>query len=285
MRALKITATVTNREEKSLEKYFTEISRYDVLSPEEEYSLFSKTGEERKEALAQVVRHNLRFVVSVSKKYQNCGIPLADLINEGNLGLIKAAERFDPSRGFKFISYAVWWIRQSIIAAINQNGKKIRTPLNLTALHNKLEKVNSKFLQHNERQPSYKELSELTEMSEEMVKRVTLSYQRCMSLDKPAGHDSDATIGNLMSDDSLPSPDHDLRVNESRKKLIDSMLHQLSPKQAHVLKSYFGINREISAGISTIADEMGLSSERVRQIRDRSLLKLRNMQLHHAQAN
>jgi len=284
MRALKITPTVTNREEKSLEKYFTEISRYEVLAPTEEYNLFTKSGREREEALRQIVMHNLRFVVSVAKKYQNCGMPLADLINEGNLGLVKAAERFDHSRGFKFISYAVWWIRQSIIAAINQNGKKIRIPLNLNALHTKLDRARITFVQQNEREPTYEELSEIVEISEEVVERVRTSYQRCTSLDKPAGHDSDATVGNLMTDESMPEPDYEIRVNESKQHLIETMLDFLSPKQAHVLKSYYGIDREISVGISSIADEMGLSAERVRQIRDRSLLKLRKIHRQHAHA-
>lgn len=276
MRALKITPTVTNREEKSLEKYFTEISRHDVLTPEEEYELFTRTGDERTKALHKIVQHNLRFVVSVAKKYQNCGMPLPDLINEGNLGLMKAAERFDHTRGFKFISYAVWWIRQSIIAAINENGKKIRTPLNLTAIHSKLDRERSRFMQHHEREPTYNELAENLELNEELVERVSVSYKRCASLDKPAGHDTDATMGNLMIDDSIAEPDRHVRIDESQRIMIESMLGNLSEKQAHVLKCYYGIDRELSCSLSTIADELGISRERVRQIRDRSLRRLRN---------
>ncbi|MBX2815919.1 MAG: RNA polymerase sigma factor RpoD/SigA [Saprospiraceae bacterium] len=276
MRALKITPTVTNREEKSLEKYFTEISRHEVLSPEEEYRLFTTTGPDREAALEKIVEHNLRFVVSVAKKYQNCGMALSDLINEGNLGLIKAAERFDHSRGFKFISYAVWWIRQSIIAAINENGKKIRTPLNLNSIQSKLDKERITFTQRHEREPTYEELAERLDISEELVSRVTTSYKRCASLDKPVGDDSDATMGNLMEDDALPAPDHGVAIVEGQQKIIDNMLQSLSEKQAYVIKSYFGIDREISCSLSNIAEDLGISRERVRQIRDRSLRTLRS---------
>ncbi len=280
MRALKITPTITRRDEKSLEKYLQEISKYDVLSPEEEYTLFTQRAVDRDEALRKIVQHNLRFVVSVAKKYQDCGLPLSDLINEGNLGLMKAAERFDESRGFKFISYAVWWIRQSIIAAINEKGRKIRTPLNLQGIYNKIQMKRSEFLQIHEREPTHQELADELELSVEVLRRAMSRSDKCVSLDRPAGHDSDASIGQLMEDDSLGSPDEDLVGEDSQREEISTLLRTLPPRQAHIIKSYYGIGQRFPKTLTDIADDLNISRERARQIRDRCLRQLRRKGSH-----
>ena len=194
MRALVITNTITRRDEKSLEKYFNEISRYGVLSPEEELDMFKRIKNNDEDALQKIVNHNLRFVVSVSKQYQGLGLSLGDLINEGNLGLIKAATRFDETKGFKFISYAVWWIRQSILQALNEKSRKIRLPLNHQSNVSKIIAKRTELLQKMEREPTMEELAEETGFSEDVVRKSLESYKKCRSLDAPVDEDSDTCL-------------------------------------------------------------------------------------------
>ncbi len=275
MRSIKITASITRRDEKSLDKYLNDISKYDVLSPDEEYRLFSTRGPERDAAMTKIVRHNLRFVVSVAKKYQHCGLSLPDLINEGNVGLIKAAHRFDETRGFKFISYAVWWIRQSIIQAINEKSRKIRSPLNMQTLQSKIFEVRRQFVQSNDREPSHEEISEIMEIPEEKVSLVLQVGQKTTSLDKPAGHDTDTTVGNLFADESMKSPDHKLSQNESSRIYLENILKGLPPKHRYIVSEYYGLNAPFPKTLSDIAQDLDLSKERVRQIRDKAIHKLK----------
>jgi RNA polymerase primary sigma factor len=275
MRALKITNTITSRDEQSLEKYFNEISRYDVLAPEAELEAFRlyKNGDE--EALVKIVRHNLRFVVSVAKQYQHMGLFLGDLINEGNLGLIKAAQRFDETKGFKFISYAVWWIRQSILQAINEKGRKIRLPMNLSGTSNKVRKKTIEILQHQEREPTIEELSLETGLPEKTIKSCINSYKRCRSLDAPLNNEDDTSTANFIADRSIPMPDHDFVETESTAIEVRELLKQLPPRQAKVISMYYGIGYKNPMSLSSIAESVGVSRERARQIRDKGLISLR----------
>ncbi len=275
MRALKITKSITSRDEKSLEKYFNEISKYDVLTPEEELRLFQEYKSGSEHALTRLVFHNLRFVVSVAKKYQHIGLPLGDLINEGNIGLIKAAQRFDETKGFKFISYAVWWIRQSILQSINDKSKKVRTPLSMNAVSSKVQAEITKFMQYNERTPSIEELSEATGIKEESIRRSMSSYQKCKSLDAPISSDSETSLTEVMIDESSNQPDHDLVVKETQQREVKHLLGMLSERQAQVISMFYGIDHKRPHTLESIAEEIGLTRERVRQIRDRGLDKLR----------
>ena len=217
MRALKITTTITPRDQKSLDQYLNDISKYEVLTPEEEVRLFETYHAGDEDAFVKIVFHNLRFVVSVAKKYQHLGLSLGDLINEGNVGLIKAAHRFDVSKGFKFISYAVWWIRQSILQAINDKGRKIRIPLNLNAVQTKVQKKIDEIVQHEERHPSIEELADALDLKEEVVQRSLDHYRKCRSLDAPVTDDGEVSMVELLQDDSMQSPDYNLSEEESRK--------------------------------------------------------------------
>lgn len=276
MRALKITTTLTNRDEKSLEKYFTDISKYDVLSPDAEYELFDKYHSGDMDAFRAIINHNLRFVVSVAKKYQNLGLNLSDLINEGNLGLITAAERFDTSRGFKFISYAVWWIRQSIISAINEKSKLIRRPLNVTTVSSKVQRAISDLSQVYERMPSIEEISEAADLKISDVKKSFEVDQKCRSLDAPVQEDSDSSMGSLMEDDTIESPDHHLSVIETQKREVAQMLKLLPEREATIIKLTFGIDCPHPMSLDDIGEHLGVSRERVRQIKDKCLNKLRS---------
>ncbi len=275
MRALKITNSITRRDEKSMEKYLTEISRYDVLSPEEELTLFQKLRNGNDQALQKIVNHNLRFVVSVAKQYQNLGLSLGDLINEGNIGLIKAAERFDETKGFKFISYAVWWIRQSILQAVNEKSRKIRVPMNVTGTSSKVRALMIEILQKEEREASIEELVEKTGLTKEAIKKSMDSYRKCQSLDAPVREDSDMSLTNVLEDDQINSPDHSMAVKESIRIEVEEMLKTLPDRQATILSMYFGIGEKHPSTLDDIADHIGVSRERVRQIRDRGLRKLR----------
>lgn len=276
MRALKITTTLTNRDEKSLEKYFTDISKYDVLSPDEEYAMFDRYHSGDEEAFRAIINHNLRFVVSVAKKYQNLGLNLSDLINEGNLGLITAAERFDTSRGFKFISYAVWWIRQSIISAINEKSKLIRRPLNVTTVSSKVQRAISDLSQVYERMPSIEEISEAADLKISDVKKSFEVDQKCRSLDAPVQEDSESSMGSLMEDDTIESPDHHLSVIETQKREVAQMLKLLPEREATIIKLTFGIDCAHPMSLDDIGEHLGVSRERVRQIKDKCLNKLRS---------
>ncbi|MCB0532857.1 MAG: RNA polymerase sigma factor RpoD/SigA [Lewinellaceae bacterium] len=275
MRALKITQSITRRDEKSLEKYLTEISRYDVLTPEEEVQLFQRIREGDDEALVKVVRHNLRFVVSVAKQYQNLGLWLGDLVNEGNIGLIKAARRFDETRGFKFISYAVWWIRQSILQAVNDKAQKIRVPLNLKGVGAKVRASHQEILQKQEREPTLDELAEATGLTPELVKKSLDTYKMCSSLDAPLNSDSEGSLVHVLEDDSIVQPDFELSIRESQKEEVQQLLSMLTPRQATVLSMYYGIGRKQPASLGDIGEQIGLSRERVRQIMNRGVRKLR----------
>jgi RNA polymerase primary sigma factor len=275
MRALKISNSITPRDELSLEKYLNDISKYDVLTPEEELALFKRLRDGDDKALDIIVRHNLRFVVSVSKQYQHTGMSLTDLINEGNIGLIKAAQRFDETKGFKFISYAVWWIRQSILQAVNEKTDKIRIPLNLRA--NILEVINKReqFIQQNEREPSMEELAIATDFKVSMVKKCLEYNLRCSSLDAPLAEDSETALSGVLTDTNIPAPDYNMAVNESQKKEVEQLLQTLKPRQAEIIAMYFGINGRKAMSLEDISDQIGVSRERVRQIKERSLRRLR----------
>jgi len=275
MRALKISNSITPRDELSLEKYLNDISKYDVLTPEEELALFKRLRDGDDKALDIIVRHNLRFVVSVSKQYQHTGMSLTDLINEGNIGLIKAAQRFDETKGFKFISYAVWWIRQSILQAVNEKTDKIRIPLNLRA--NILEVINKReqFIQQNEREPSMEELAIATDFKVSMVKKCLEYNLRCSSLDAPLAEDSETALSGVLTDTNIPAPDYNMAVNESQKKEVEQLLQTLKPRQAEIIAMYFGINGKKAMSLEDISDQIGVSRERVRQIKERSLRRLR----------
>ncbi|MEM8528545.1 MAG: RNA polymerase sigma factor RpoD/SigA [Bacteroidota bacterium] len=275
MRALKITNSITRRDERSLEKYLTEISRYEVLTPEEEVALFQQIREGNEAAVLKVVMHNLRFVVSVAKQYQNMGLWLGDLINEGNIGLMKAARRFDETRGFKFISYAVWWIRQSILQAINEKSNNIRLPLNLRSITSKVVTARNKFLQQNEREPSLEELAEMTELTVEKVQTSLENYKKNRSLDAPINHEGDYAMIDVMADKSMKAPDHSVQVEESRKKEVQQLLNTLPARQAKIVELYYGIGHKYPYSLSDIGDHVGVSRERVRQIRDKAIRKLR----------
>jgi len=275
MRALKISNSITPRDELSLEKYLNDISKFDVLSPDEELKLFQRLRAGDKQATEIIVKHNLRFVVSVAKQYQQTGMPLTDLINEGNIGLIKAAKRFDETKGFKFISYAVWWIRQSILQAVNEKSGKIRIPLNLRA--NILEVISKReaFLRTEEREPSLEELAEVTGFSVDLVRKSLENNLKCSSLDAPFGDDSEMALGGVLSDHNIQAPDHDMAVTESQKIEIQRLLQTLKPRQAEIISMYFGINGNKSMSLEDISERIGVSRERVRQIKERSLRRLR----------
>ncbi len=274
MRSIKITPTITRRDERSLDHYLREIAQYDILTPEEEYNLFMQRSEHPNEVIDKIVKHNLRFVVSVAKKYQDCGFPLVSLINEGNLGLVKAAKRFDPTRGFKFISYAVWWIRQSILSALNEKSRKIRTPVNIQSVGSKITRFQSDFMQHNEREPEIHEIATGLDMKESRVEATIRSMQKCASIDAKLNEDSDTTMAALIADTTQATPDENLVVHETNRQEVDQMLEMLDPKQAFVVRSYFGIDAEYPKSLTDIADELDISKERIRQIRDRSVRKL-----------
>ena len=276
MRALVITQSITTREQRSVEQYLQNLSKYDVLTPEEEVALFQKYQSGCDVSYEKIISHNLRFVVSVAKKYQNMGLSLSDLINEGNIGLMKAAQRFDISKGFKFISYAVWWIRQSILQALNDKGRKIRLPLNVTG---NIYKVRAKMLdihQREERDASIEELAEATGLTEENVKKCIENYGRCKSLDMPLGEESTATLGDMLEDDTLDSPDHQLSIVETQKTDVQRLLSRLPEREATVVSMFFGIGTGHASSLSDIADEVGISRERVRQIKDKAIDKLRS---------
>lgn len=274
MRTLKISQNITRRDEKSLEKYFTEISKYQVMSPDEEFKLFERLNN-GEDVLQEILNRNLRFVVSVAKQYQNLGLPLGDLISEGNVGLIKAAKRFDTSRGFKFISYAVWWIRQCILQAVNDKARKIRVPANVRGNTSKILAATSKILQEQEREPTTEELIAVTGISEEQIRKGLQFHNRCASLDAPLGSDSDAARHSLIEDEQIDSPDYEISDRGSMKVKIKEMLGYLPERQAMILAKYYGIGREHPASLAEISEEIGISRERIRQLKTRGILKLR----------
>lgn len=276
MRQLKITNKITSRESLALEKYLSDIGRIPMLSAEAEADLARRIREGDENALEKLTRANLRFVVSVAKQYQNQGLTLSDLINEGNVGLMKAARRFDETKGFKFISYAVWWIRQAILQAIVEHSRLVRLPTNKVGSYNKVNEAFTNFLQEYEREPTDEELAESLEMSPKEVSNMMRSTVRHISMDSPlGGEDSDATMLDLYKDDDERTPDSDL-MDESMRDEVELALAQLNPREVDVIKDYFGLNEKRKAlTLEEIGAEYGLTRERVRQIKERAINRLR----------
>lgn len=273
MRQLKITKSITNRESMSLDKYLQEIGNEELLTPEEEVELAQRIRKGDKKALERLTRANLRFVVSVAKQYQTQGIGLPDLINEGNMGLIKAAKRFDETRGFKFISYAVWWIRQSILQAIAAQGRLIRLPANQIGVVNKITRILNKFEQENERIPNIDELAHEVDLSEEHIEdALSLSFRQ-VSMDSPFKNDEGVSLLDVMPSTNVPSTDKSL-VDESLKEEISRALKILSEREQKVLCAYYGIG-QLEMSLEEIGDKFGLSRERVRQIKEKAIRNLR----------
>ncbi len=275
MRQLKITKSITNRESQSLEKYLQEIGKVDLLTPEEEVDLAKRIKQGDQTALEKLTKANLRFVVSVAKQYQNQGLSLSDLINEGNLGLIKAAQRFDETRGFKFISYAVWWIRQSILQALAEQSRIVRLPLNKVGSLNKINKAFSELEQQFEREPSPEELAELLEISTEEVETTLGVAARHVSVDAPFVEGEDNSLLDVLENTMTPGTDAGLEYRESLRREIERSLSTLTDRQNDVIKLYFGIGVEHPMSLEDIGDKFGLTRERVRQIKDKAINKLR----------
>lgn len=274
MRQLKITKSITNRESASLDKYLQEIGREELISVEEEVELAQRIRKGDKEALERLTRANLRFVVSVAKQYQNQGLSLPDLINEGNLGLIKAAEKFDETRGFKFISYAVWWIRQSILQALAEQSRIVRLPLNQVGALNKINKAQSRFEQENERMPSSEELAELVDIPREKIADTMRVSGRHVSVDAPFVEGEDNSLLDVLVNDDSPNADRGL-VNESLNTEIERALQTLAPREREIVKSFFGIGCQ-EMTLEEIGERFGLTRERVRQIKEKAIRKLKN---------
>lgn len=275
MRQLKITKSITNRESQSLEKYLQEIGKVDLLTPEEEVELAKRIKQGDQEALERLTKANLRFVVSVAKQYQNQGLSLSDLINEGNLGLIKAAQRFDETRGFKFISYAVWWIRQSILQALAEQSRIVRLPLNKVGSLNKINKAFSKLEQEFEREPSADELADILEINPEEVETTLGVAARHVSMDAPFVEGEDNSLLDVIENYNTPRADVNLDYVESLRSEIERSLSTLTERQSDVIKLYFGIGVSNPMSLEDIGDKFGLTRERVRQIKDKAINKLR----------
>ena len=273
MRQLKITKSITNRESASLDKYLQEIGREELVSPEEEVELAQRIRKGDQEALEKLTRANLRFVVSVAKQYQNQGLSLPDLINEGNLGLIKAAEKFDETRGFKFISYAVWWIRQSILQALAEQSRIVRLPLNQVGSLNKINKVQVRFEQENERQPSAEELAELIDIPKDKIADTMRVSGRHVSVDAPFVEGEDNSLLDVLPNEDSPSADRGL-TNESLSTEIERALQILTPREREIIKSFFGIGCQ-EMTLEEIGERLDLTRERVRQIKEKAIRKLK----------
>ena len=273
MRQLKITKSITNRESAALDKYLQEIGREELVSPEEEVELAQRIRKGDQKALEKLTRANLRFVVSVAKQYQNQGLSLPDLINEGNLGLIKAAEKFDETRGFKFISYAVWWIRQSILQALAEQSRIVRLPLNQVGSLNKINKALSKFEQENERQPSNEELSEMIDVPKDKISDTLRVSGRHVSVDAPFIEGEDNSLLDVLPNDDSPSADRGL-VNESLNTEIERALSTLTDREREIIKSFFGIGCQ-EMTLEEIGERFGLTRERERQIKEKAIRRLK----------
>ncbi|HMQ79055.1 MAG TPA: RNA polymerase sigma factor RpoD/SigA [Ignavibacteria bacterium] len=276
---MKIGKQFTNRESQSIDKYLQEIGKVELLDVEEEIDLAKKIKygdeKEKQKALEKLTKANLRFVVSVAKQYQNQGLSLGDLINEGNLGLIKAAKRFDETRGFKFISYAVWWIRQSILQALAEQSRIVRLPLNRVGALNKIGKAYSTLEQAFEREPSADELAEQLDMSLYEVSDTLKISGRHLSIDAPFVHGEDSRLVDIMPNQNQPLPDHTL-INESLKIEIQRALNTLSPRERDVLKLYYGLDQENPLTLEEIGEKFKLTRERVRQIKEKAIRRLKH---------
>jgi len=274
MRQLKITKSITNRESEALEKYLVEIGKEELLSAEEEVELAQRIRKGDRKALERLTRSNLRFVVSVAKQYQNQGLSLADLINEGNLGLIKAAEKFDETRGFKFISYAVWWIRQSILQAIAEQSRIVRLPLNQVGSINKINRMLSKFEQENERRPSIEEISEHIDLPEDKIDEAMHVTGRQISVDAPFVEGEDNSLLDILVNDDAPMADRQL-VMESLQSEIANALQMLSERERNIITAFYGIGQS-EMTLEEIGNKFGLTRERVRQIKEKAIRRLRS---------
>ena len=275
MRQLKITKQVTNRETASLDKYLQEIGRVDLITAEEEVELAKRIKEGDHPALERLVKANLRFVVSVSKQYQNQGLTLPDLINEGNLGLIKAAQRFDETRGFKFISYAVWWIRQSILQALAEQSRIVRLPLNKIGSINKINKMYAFLEQANERVPSAEEIAKELDMTVSDVKESMKNSGRHVSMDAPLVEGEDSNLYDVLRSGESPNPDKNL-LHESLRTEIERALETLTPREADVVRLYFGLGEKHAMTLEEIGETFDLTRERVRQIKEKAIRRLKH---------
>ena len=272
---MRITKQFTNRESQSLDKYLQEIGKVDLLTPEQEIELAIKIKKGDQAALELLTKANLRFVVSVAKQYQNQGLSLGDLINEGNLGLIKAAKRFDETRGFKFISYAVWWIRQSILQALAEQSRIVRLPLNRVGALNKIGKAYSNLEQEFEREPSASEIANELEMDISEISDTLKISGRHVSVDAPFAQGDNNSLLDVIENQHQPEPDK-LLMNESLKSEIDRALSTLSEREAEVIKLYFGLKKEHSLTLEEIGERFNLTRERVRQIKEKAIRRLRH---------
>ena len=274
MRQLKITQSITNRESTALEKYLQDISREDLVSLDEEVELAQKIRQGDVKALERLTKANLRFVVSVAKQYQNQGLSLPDLINEGNLGLIKAAKKYDETRGFKFISYAVWWIRQSIMQAISEQSRLVRVPMNQMGSINKVRKAIHQFEQEHQRLPSIDEIMEEVDLPKDKIAEVMSMITKKVSMDAPISSGDDGSLLDVLPNKNSPSADEQL-LEEGLKKEIERALVTLSEREQTILRGYFGINqREMS--LEEIGEQTGLTRERVRQLKEKAIKRLRH---------
>ena len=274
MRQLKITKSITNRESASLDKYLQEIGKEDLITVEEEVELAQRIRKGDQKALEKLTRANLRFVVSVAKQYQNQGLSLPDLINEGNLGLIKAAEKFDETRGFKFISYAVWWIRQSILQALAEQSRIVRLPLNQVGSLNKINKAFSRFEQEHERRPSPEELAETLDLPAEKVADTLRVSGRHISVDAPFVEGEDNSLLDVLVNDDSPVADKTL-INESLSTEVERALATLTERERDIIRLFFGINCQ-EMTLEEIGEKFGLTRERVRQIKEKAIRRLRH---------
>lgn len=274
MRQLKITKSITNRESASLDKYLQEIGKEELLTVDEEVELAQRIRKGDRRALNKLTKANLRFVVSVAKQYQNQGLSLPDLINEGNVGLIKAAEKFDETRGFKFISYAVWWIRQNILQAIAEQSRIVRLPLNQVGSMNKINRMLSKFEQENERRPSIEEIAEETDLPTDKIDDAMKTTGRHVSVDAPFSDGEEGGLLDVMVNDDAPMADRQLVV-ESLRAEINNVLQCLNERERDIIESFYGINRP-EMTLDEIGTKYGLTRERVRQIKEKAIRRLRN---------
>src|SRR6478609_1654202 len=275
MRQLKITKQVTNRETASLDKYLQEIGKVDLITADEEVELAQKIKAGDQRALEKLTKANLRFVVSVAKQYQNQGLTLPDLINEGNLGLIKAAQRFDETRGFKFISYAVWWIRQSILQALAEQSRIVRLPLNKIGSINKINKMYALLEQSNERPPSAEEIAKELDMTVNDVKESMKNSGRHLSMDAPLVEGEDSNLYDVLRSGESPNPDKDL-IQESLRTEIERSLETLTPREADVVRLYFGLGDQHPMTLEEIGETFDLTRERVRQIKEKAIRRLKH---------
>jgi RNA polymerase primary sigma factor len=282
MRSLKITRSITPRSQRSLQHYLSEIQNYEPLTPDQELELFKRYRAGDMQAHETLVLCNLRFVVSVAKQYMYCGMSLNDLINEGNEGLLIAVKRFDETKGFKFISYAVWWIRQRIMDSINKRADKIRKPANQRQVYFNIMRTRERLTQHLEREPSLEELGEEMEMEPDRIELCLRRHQKTAALDAPFMENEDATLHGVLEDKKMRSPDARLASDESAAIYLQHMMQRLDPKEREVIELNYGLAGKRQQHISGVADHFGQSVERVRQIRAKALSKLRRMSVRYA---